>query len=159
MVPRKFFSFPMFSLILEKFDAGLDLSPIGRHRFLEGCAVRASQDGRVVSTPDEGCLVGQIACCDEGDNQHDHRSCLGQIHDRRLSHAEDERRRIGSCGDGRPRPSKPSEARQLLHRRQLIFRHHDPGRLAGPWFLADHDLDIAIQRIEKMQQALNGKTL
>src|SRR6266576_693446 len=52
MVPRKFFSFPIFSLSLEKCDAGLDLSPIGRHRFLEGCAVRASQDSRVVSTPD-----------------------------------------------------------------------------------------------------------
>jgi YD repeat-containing protein len=27
----------------------------------------------------------------------------------------------GLCGDGRPRPSKPSEARQALHRGQLIF--------------------------------------
>ena len=52
--------------------------------------------------------------------------------------------------DGRPRPSQPSAVRRLLHRGQLSFRHHYPCSLARPRFLADHDLDIAIQRIEKM---------
>ena len=62
----------------------------------------------------------------------------------------------GSCGDGRPRPSKPSEARQSLHPGQLSFSHHDPGRLARARFLADHDPDIAIQSIKKMHQPLDG---
>ncbi len=64
--------------------------------------------------------------------------------------------RVGT--DAFVRPS-PSAAWQPLHRGQLRFRHHDPGKLARPRFLADYDLDIAIQSIEKMQQALDGKTV